>query len=45
MVPAHYDHWAHFSEGPADLGRVFPEAGLSALLRAAPYDTWTRLRP
>ncbi|KUN82551.1 Zn-dependent hydrolase [Streptomyces bungoensis] len=45
VVPAHYDHWAHFSEGLADLELAFHEAGLSSLLRAAPHGTWTRLRP
>ncbi|MEV4173016.1 MBL fold metallo-hydrolase [Nonomuraea sp. NPDC049709] len=43
VIPAHYDGWAHFSEGLADLELAFHEAGLSALLRAAPHGTWTPL--
>jgi L-ascorbate metabolism protein UlaG (beta-lactamase superfamily) len=44
VIPAHYDGWAHFSEGLADLELAFHEAGLSALLRAAPHGTWTHVR-
>ncbi|MFD0474415.1 MBL fold metallo-hydrolase [Nonomuraea thailandensis] len=44
VIPAHYDGWAHFSEGLADLELAFDEAGLSSLLRSAPHGTWTRLR-
>ena len=43
VIPAHYDGWAHFSEGLADLELAFHEAGLSALLRTAPHGTWTPL--
>ncbi|MGV9351335.1 MBL fold metallo-hydrolase [Streptomyces spiralis] len=44
VIPAHYDGWAHFSEGLADLELAFHEAGLSSLLRTAPHGTWTHLR-
>ncbi|MFE0450218.1 MBL fold metallo-hydrolase [Streptomyces sp. NPDC058914] len=45
VVPAHYDGWAHFSEGRADLELAFQEAGLSSLLRTATHGTWVDLRP
>jgi L-ascorbate metabolism protein UlaG (beta-lactamase superfamily) len=44
VVPAHYDGWAHFSEGRADLVRAFDEAGLSAQLRLGDHGTWIPLR-
>ncbi|WP_350277878.1 MBL fold metallo-hydrolase [Kribbella sp. HUAS MG21] len=44
VVPAHYDGWAHFTEGRAELERAFEEAGLSALLRAVDHGTWVPLR-
>ncbi|WP_460341838.1 MBL fold metallo-hydrolase [Actinoallomurus acanthiterrae] len=44
VVPAHYDGWAHFSEGRDDLELAFHEAGLSALLSAAEHGSWTPLR-
>jgi L-ascorbate metabolism protein UlaG (beta-lactamase superfamily) len=43
VIPAHYDGWAHFSEGLADLELAFQEAGLSSLLRTAPHGTWTHV--
>lgn len=43
VVPAHYDAWAHFSEGLSEIELAFHEAGLSAVLRAAPHGTWVRL--
>src|SRR5580704_18070480 len=30
VIPAHYDGWAHFSEGRDDLASAFNDAGLSA---------------
>jgi L-ascorbate metabolism protein UlaG (beta-lactamase superfamily) len=44
IVPAHYDHWAHFSEGRDDLARAFDDAGLAARLRLSDHGTWTPLR-
>jgi L-ascorbate metabolism protein UlaG (beta-lactamase superfamily) len=44
VIPAHYDGWAHFSEGPADLTTAFDEAGLSSLLRLRDHGTWVTLR-
>jgi L-ascorbate metabolism protein UlaG (beta-lactamase superfamily) len=45
VVPAHYDGWAHFSEGGDDLELAFHEAGLSSLLRVAAHGSWVDLRP
>jgi L-ascorbate metabolism protein UlaG (beta-lactamase superfamily) len=45
VVPAHYDGWAHFSEGRDDLVRAFDDAGLSARLRLAEHGTWVPLAP
>ncbi len=44
VVPAHYDGWAHFSEGRDDLARAFDDAGLSGRLRLADHGTWIPLR-
>jgi L-ascorbate metabolism protein UlaG (beta-lactamase superfamily) len=44
VIPAHYDGWAHFSEGRADLARAFDDAGLSARLRLRDHGTWIPLR-
>jgi L-ascorbate metabolism protein UlaG (beta-lactamase superfamily) len=44
VVPAHYDGWAHFSEGRDDLARAFDDAGLSGRLRLADYGTGIPLR-
>jgi L-ascorbate metabolism protein UlaG (beta-lactamase superfamily) len=44
VIPAHYDGWAHFSEGRADLARAFDDAGLSARLRLVDHGTWVPLR-
>jgi len=44
IVPAHYDHWAHFSEGRDDLARAFDNAGLAARLRLSDHGTWIPLR-
>jgi L-ascorbate metabolism protein UlaG (beta-lactamase superfamily) len=44
VIPAHYDGWAHFSEGRDDLARAFGDAGLSAQLRLTDHGTWIPLR-
>ena len=44
VIPAHYDGWAHFSEGRADLARAFDDAGLTAQLRLSDHGTWISLR-
>ncbi|MFD5387984.1 MBL fold metallo-hydrolase [Streptomyces sp. NPDC127074] len=43
VVPAHYDGWAHFSEGLPEIELAFHEAGLSALVRVAAHGTWVQL--
>ena len=43
VIPAHYDGWAHFSEGRADLARAFDDAGLTARLRLGDHGTWIPL--
>ena len=45
VIPAHYDGWAHFTEGRADLGRAFDDAGLAARLQLADLGTWIPLAP
>src|SRR4029077_5317587 len=45
VIPAHYDGWAHFSEGRDDLVRAFDDAGLTARLRLVDHGTWLPLRP
>ncbi len=44
VIPAHYDGWAHFSEGRDDLVRAFDDAGLAARLRLSDHGTWIPLR-
>jgi L-ascorbate metabolism protein UlaG (beta-lactamase superfamily) len=44
VIPAHYDGWAHFSEGRDDLARAFDDAGVSARLRIGDHGTWVPLR-
>ena len=44
VIPAHYDGWAHFSEGAADLARAFDDAGLAERLRLRDHGTWIPLR-
>jgi L-ascorbate metabolism protein UlaG (beta-lactamase superfamily) len=44
VVPAHYDGWAHFSEGRDDLARAFDDAGLAARLRLTGHGTWIPLQ-
>ncbi|MFC9503501.1 MBL fold metallo-hydrolase [Streptomyces sp. NPDC057002] len=43
VVPAHYDAWAHFSEGVSEIELAFHEAGLSSVLRVTPHGTWVQL--
>jgi L-ascorbate metabolism protein UlaG (beta-lactamase superfamily) len=45
VIPAHYDGWAHFSEGRDDLIRAFDDAGLGARLRLGDHGTWIPLEP
>lgn len=45
IIPAHYDGWAHFSEGRDDLIRAFDDAGLSGRLRLTGHGTWIPLKP
>ena len=45
VIPAHYDGWAHFSEGRDDLIRAFDDAGQSAQLRPVDHGTWIALKP
>ncbi|MEK6439276.1 MBL fold metallo-hydrolase [Pseudonocardia sp. T1-2H] len=40
VVPAHYDSWAHFSEGPDRIVDAFDDAGLSQVLRMADPGRW-----
>ena len=43
VIPAHYDGWAHFSEGRDEIVRGFDDAGLGAQLRLADHGTWIPL--
>jgi hypothetical protein len=43
VVPAHYDGWAHISEGLPQIELAFHEAGLSRLLRTAAHGSWVEL--
>jgi L-ascorbate metabolism protein UlaG (beta-lactamase superfamily) len=43
VVPAHYDGWAHFSEGRDDLARAFGDAGQTEQLRLRDHGTWIPL--
>jgi L-ascorbate metabolism protein UlaG (beta-lactamase superfamily) len=45
VIPAHYDGWAHFREGHADLARAFDAAGLAAQLALTGHGTWVPLKP
>jgi hypothetical protein len=45
VIPAHYDGWAHFSEGRDGIVRGFDDAGLGAQLRLSDHGTWTPLKP
>ena len=42
-IPAHYDGWAHFTEGREDLARAFDDAGLTGQLRLTDHGTWIPL--
>ncbi|MBR7826029.1 MBL fold metallo-hydrolase [Actinospica sp. MGRD01-02] len=44
VLPAHYDGWAHFAEGRAEIELAFEEAGLSGVLRSVPHGSWVALR-
>jgi L-ascorbate metabolism protein UlaG (beta-lactamase superfamily) len=44
VIPAHYDSWAHFSEGLVDVEQAFDDAGLSTVVKAIPHGTWVPLR-
>jgi L-ascorbate metabolism protein UlaG (beta-lactamase superfamily) len=43
VIPAHYDGWAHFSEGSDELAHAFDEAGQAAQLRLSDHGTWIPL--
>jgi hypothetical protein len=43
VIPAHYDGWAHFSEGRDDLARAFDDAGQAAQLHLSDHGTWIPL--
>ncbi|GAA4586355.1 MBL fold metallo-hydrolase [Planotetraspora phitsanulokensis] len=43
VIPAHYDGWAHFSEGRAEIEQAFDDAGLASRLRVAGHGEWTAL--
>jgi L-ascorbate metabolism protein UlaG (beta-lactamase superfamily) len=45
VIPAHYDGWAHFTEGRAEIDRAFDEAGLSRALYGADHGEWIHLPP
>lgn len=45
VIPAHYDGWAHFSEGRDGIVRGFDDAGLGAQLRLSDHGTWIPLKP
>jgi L-ascorbate metabolism protein UlaG (beta-lactamase superfamily) len=45
VIPAHYDGWAHFTEGRGDLLRAFDDAGLGTRLRLSDHGSWDRLEP
>jgi L-ascorbate metabolism protein UlaG (beta-lactamase superfamily) len=44
VIPAHYDGWAHFTEGRDDLVRSFDDAGLRALLHLSDHASWVPLQ-
>jgi L-ascorbate metabolism protein UlaG (beta-lactamase superfamily) len=43
VIPAHYDGWAHFTEGPGAIARAFDDAGLAASLELTGHATWIPL--
>jgi L-ascorbate metabolism protein UlaG (beta-lactamase superfamily) len=45
VIPAHYDGWAHFTEGRDDLVRAFDDAGLSARLHVSDHGAWVPCAP
>ncbi|WP_433555776.1 MBL fold metallo-hydrolase [Pseudonocardia xinjiangensis] len=44
VVPAHYEGWAHFSEGLDLVVAAFDDAGLSEVLHVEPAGSWAVLR-
>ena len=40
VIPAHFDGWAHFSEGGDEFAAAFEAAGISSVLRVAPHGEW-----
>lgn len=40
VVPAHYDSWAHFTEGRDEIVTAFDDAGLSGVLRITDPGEW-----
>lgn len=42
VVPAHYEGWAHFSEGGEDIATAFDDAGLTSILHLGPIGEWVR---
>jgi L-ascorbate metabolism protein UlaG (beta-lactamase superfamily) len=44
VVPAHYEGWAHFSEGLDRVVTAFDDAGLSQVLQVAPAGSWAVCR-
>jgi L-ascorbate metabolism protein UlaG (beta-lactamase superfamily) len=45
VIPAHYDGWAHFREGRADLAEAFDAAGLAAEVTLPDHGTPIPLKP
>ncbi|OBG77188.1 MULTISPECIES: MBL fold metallo-hydrolase [unclassified Mycobacterium] len=43
VVPAHFDGWAHFSEGLGDVVTAFDQAGIGDRLRVAAHGDWVDL--
>ncbi|MDN4612827.1 MBL fold metallo-hydrolase [Leifsonia sp. F6_8S_P_1B] len=41
VVVAHQDGWEHFAYGAEDTRRAFEQAGIAAVLRAAPLGSWS----
>jgi L-ascorbate metabolism protein UlaG (beta-lactamase superfamily) len=45
VVPAHYDGWAHFTEGADRITAAFDDTGLADVLRLPRHGEWADLRP
>jgi L-ascorbate metabolism protein UlaG (beta-lactamase superfamily) len=41
VVPAHYEGWAHFSEGLDRVVGAFDDAGLAQVLHVEPAGSWS----